>query len=47
MFNSVPVCKSAPEQVENLKKQASGKYISAGKPGIYQMNMDDEKKEVE
>ena len=35
----VPVAKSAGEQITNLRKQASGKYISAGKPGLYQFNI--------
>lgn len=37
----VPVAKSAFEQIDSLRKQASGKFISAGKPGIYQINMTD------
>jgi len=36
----VPVAKSAFEQIDKLRKSASGKYISAGKPGIYQINTD-------
>lgn len=33
----VPVCKSAAGQIEDLRKQASGRFISASKSGIYQM----------
>lgn len=32
----VPVTKSAGEQIRNLRLQASGKYISASTPGVYQ-----------
>jgi hypothetical protein len=32
----VPVAKSAAEQIKNLRLQASGKYISASIPGVYQ-----------
>lgn len=32
----VPVCKSAPEAVENLRQMASGRFVSAGKSGVYQ-----------
>ena len=31
----VPVCKSAAEQIEALRKQADGRFISASKPGTY------------
>lgn len=31
----VPVARSAAEQIENLRKQASGRYLSAGAPGLY------------
>lgn len=31
----VPVIKSAPDQVEALRKMAHGRFISASKPGIY------------
>jgi hypothetical protein len=34
----VPVSKSAPEQVSALRQIASGKFISADKPGIYEYN---------
>lgn len=37
----VPVCKSAADTITNLRKLASGKFISAGKPGIYQFNPGD------
>ena len=33
----VPVCKSAAAQIEDLRKQASGRFISASKPGVYQV----------
>jgi hypothetical protein len=33
----VPVSKSAGEQIEKLRKEASGKYISASHAGLYQM----------
>lgn len=32
----VPVSKSSPEQVEALRRMASGKFISASRPGIYE-----------
>lgn len=32
----VPVCKSGAEQIEALRKMASGKFISASEPGVYQ-----------
>lgn len=32
----VPVAKSAAEQIKNLRLEASGKYISASSPGVYQ-----------
>lgn len=32
----VPVCKSAPDQIRTLREMASGRFISANKPGIYQ-----------
>jgi ATPase family associated with various cellular activities (AAA) len=32
----VPVIKSAPDQVESLRKLASGRFISASSPGVYQ-----------
>jgi hypothetical protein len=32
----VPVAKSAAEQIKTLRMQASGKYISASTPGVYQ-----------
>jgi hypothetical protein len=32
----VPVAKSAAEQIKTLRQQASGKYISASAPGVYQ-----------
>lgn len=31
----VPVAKSAPDQVENLRTLANGRFISASKPGVY------------
>jgi hypothetical protein len=31
----VPVCKMAAEQIESLRKQANGRYLSANKPGVY------------
>ena len=31
----VPVAKSAPDQVENLRKLANGRFISAGSPGVF------------
>ena len=31
----VPVCKSASEQIEALRKQADGRFIGASKPGTY------------
>jgi SpoVK/Ycf46/Vps4 family AAA+-type ATPase len=38
----VPVAKSAFDQISALRKQASGKYISAGAPGFYQFKMTSE-----
>lgn len=35
----VPVAKSAFEQIDSLRKQSSGKYISANKPGLYQYDV--------
>jgi len=32
----VPVSRSAAEQIKNLRMQASGRYISASSPGVYQ-----------
>jgi hypothetical protein len=32
----VPVCKMASEVIEGLRKQASNRYLSANKPGVYQ-----------
>jgi hypothetical protein len=32
----VPVAKSAPDQIETLRKLASGRFISANNPGVYQ-----------
>ena len=32
----VPVSKSAAEQIKALRQQASGKFISASTPGVYQ-----------
>jgi hypothetical protein len=34
----VPVAKSASEQIESLRRLASGKFINASKKGIYSMN---------
>jgi hypothetical protein len=33
----VPVIKSAPEQIESLRKLAAGSYISASYAGTYKM----------
>jgi hypothetical protein len=33
----VPVAKSAQDKIERLRSEASGRYISASKPGLYQM----------
>lgn len=33
----VPVCKSAAEVIEDLRRKASGRFISANYPGVYQM----------
>jgi len=35
----VPVSVSAKERIDNLRKEASGRYLSAGDEGIYQYNM--------
>jgi hypothetical protein len=34
----VPVCKSAADQIETLRRLADGKFIDASKAGIYQRN---------
>jgi hypothetical protein len=34
----VPVVKSAPDQIEALRKLASGRFISASAPGVYKYN---------
>lgn len=34
----VPVCKSAADSIEALRKQASGRFISASRPGVYEYN---------
>jgi SpoVK/Ycf46/Vps4 family AAA+-type ATPase len=34
----VPVARSASEQIENLRQQSSGKYLSASHPGVYEYN---------
>jgi hypothetical protein len=33
----VPTAKASPEAIENLRKAAQGRYLSASKPGTYQM----------
>jgi hypothetical protein len=35
----VPVCKSAGDKIEALRKQADGKFISASVPGFFTLNM--------
>ena len=37
----VPVSKSAADQILALRQQASGKFISANHPGVYEMNKQD------
>ena len=32
----VPVSRSAADQIKSLRQQASGKFISASNPGVYQ-----------
>jgi len=32
----VPVSKSAADQIQALRKQASGRFLSASKPGVYE-----------
>jgi hypothetical protein len=34
----VPVARSASDQIESLRQQSSGKYISASHPGVYEYN---------
>ena len=34
----VPVARSAADQIESLRQQSSGKYLSASHPGIYEYN---------
>lgn len=38
--NIVPVVKSAPEKIENLRKMADGRYISASTEGVYEKGGD-------
>ncbi|MEW6545055.1 MAG: AAA family ATPase [Nitrospirota bacterium] len=33
----VPTCKAAPDAVEELRRQAAGRYLSASYPGVYQL----------
>ena len=33
----VPVSRSAAEQIKALRQQASGKFLSASQPGVYQI----------
>lgn len=34
----VPVAKSAADEIEQLRRQAGGKFLSAARPGVYQFN---------
>jgi SpoVK/Ycf46/Vps4 family AAA+-type ATPase len=34
----IPVARSASEQIETLRQQSSGKYLSASHPGVYEYN---------
>lgn len=34
----VPVAKSAAEEIASLRRQASGKFLSAARPGVYSLN---------
>jgi hypothetical protein len=34
----VPVARSAADQIESLRQQSSGKYLSASHPGVYEYN---------
>jgi len=34
----VPIARSAADQIESLRQQSSGKYLSASRPGIYEYN---------
>jgi hypothetical protein len=43
----VPVIKSAPDQVEALRKLAAGRFISASQPGVYQMTQASTARKVE
>jgi hypothetical protein len=38
----VPVCISAADQIKTLREMASGRFISANKPGIYEHEADTE-----
>lgn len=42
----VPIIRSAPEQVEGLRKFASNRFISASKPGVYQYNVEAQAEQV-
>lgn len=35
----VPVCRSSAERIEQLRGQASGKYVNAARPGVYQKSV--------
>jgi hypothetical protein len=35
----VPVAKMSADRIEQLRREANGKYISAEKEGVYQMEM--------
>jgi hypothetical protein len=43
----VPVCKSAADQISALRRAASGKFISASKPGLYNYSPPVQKVEAE
>jgi hypothetical protein len=36
----VPVARSAADQIERLRQQASGRFLSASQPGVYEFGRD-------
>jgi hypothetical protein len=33
----VPVSQAAPEAIDDLRRQAAGRYLSASRPGVYRL----------
>jgi hypothetical protein len=36
----VPVARSAADQIERLRQQASGRFLNASQPGVYEFGRD-------